>query len=96
MVVVVVVNKEEKTPTESKVKVQVPFRNVSQSGRWTETTAQFANERDAKDKFDMLMQEVKKLCVSYGGLVLNPDEEIQGPEKRGCFQYQVGGRIRCE
>jgi hypothetical protein len=50
------------------------------------TLAQFANERDAKDKFDLLMQEVKKLCVSYGGLVLNPDEEIRGTrEEPGMF-----------
>ena len=50
------------------------------------TLSQFANERDAKDKFDLLMQEVKKLCVSYGGLVLNPDEEIRGTrEEPGMF-----------
>jgi len=50
------------------------------------TLAQFANESEAKEKFDMLMQEVKKLCVSYGGLVLNPDEEIRGTrEEPGMF-----------
>ena len=48
--------------------------------------AQFANESEIKEKFDLLMKEVKKLCISYGGLVLNPDEEIRGTrEEPGMF-----------
>ena len=47
--------------------------------------AQFANESEIKEKFDLLMKEVKKLCISYGGLVLNPDEEIEVLERSRMF-----------
>jgi ubiquitin conjugation factor E4 B len=50
------------------------------------TLAMFGNDKIVKEKFEALMQEVKKLCVSYGGLALNPDTEIRGTRKEpGMF-----------